>query len=170
MEAQRCVELTSTNSPCVLYLNPNFLPPFQYIHRDFLAAMERRVHPIPFRTRQLSSPSPMILQSLLWESRSPPSLCKAPAPRHAPGAFDVVAGGAGPHAGVPLLLITAGQQSAALLLAGDFLRLLPMVQRSRLDARYSHRSVQTHAGLCVLLLPKHRVNAQAERELMILYH
>ena len=54
--------------------------------------MEERSHPTPFRTRQLSSPSPMILQSLLWESRSPPSLCKAPAPRHAPGAFDVVAG------------------------------------------------------------------------------
>ena len=31
----------------------------------------------------------MILQSLLWESRSPPSLCQAPAPRHAPGAFGV---------------------------------------------------------------------------------
>ena len=55
--------------------------------------MEERSHPTPFRTRQLSSPSPMILQSLLWESRSPPSLCKAPAPRHAPGAFDVVAPG-----------------------------------------------------------------------------
>ena len=51
--------------------------------------MEERSHPTPFRTRQLSSPSPMILQSLLWESRSPPSLCQAPAPRHAPGAFGV---------------------------------------------------------------------------------
>ena len=88
MEAQRCVELTSTNSPCVLYLNQNFLPPFQYIHRDFLAAMERRVHPIPFRTRQLSSLSPMILHIIMWESRSPPRIfAQAPSSFRAPGLF-----------------------------------------------------------------------------------
>ena len=32
MEALRSVELTGTNSPCALYLNLNFLPPFQYIY------------------------------------------------------------------------------------------------------------------------------------------
>ena len=31
--------------------------------------MEERVHPIPFRTRKLSSPSPMILHNVMWESR-----------------------------------------------------------------------------------------------------
>lgn len=34
--------------------------------------MEERVHPIPFRTRQLSSPSSMILRILTWESRTTP--------------------------------------------------------------------------------------------------
>ena len=36
--------------------------------------MEERVHPIPFRTRQLSSPSSMILRPLTWESRTTPRL------------------------------------------------------------------------------------------------
>ena len=36
--------------------------------------MEERVHPIPFRTRQLSSPSSMILRTLTWESRTTPRL------------------------------------------------------------------------------------------------
>ena len=36
--------------------------------------MEERVHPIPFRTRKLSSPSPMILHISMWESRSTPGL------------------------------------------------------------------------------------------------
>ena len=36
--------------------------------------MEERVHPIPFRTRQLSSPSSMILHILVWESRTVPRL------------------------------------------------------------------------------------------------
>ena len=36
--------------------------------------MEERVHPIPFRTRQLSSPSSMILRILTWESRTTPRL------------------------------------------------------------------------------------------------
>lgn len=31
-------------------------------------------HPIPFRTRQLSSPSSMILRTLTWESRTTPRL------------------------------------------------------------------------------------------------
>ena len=36
--------------------------------------LEERVHPIPFRTRQLSSPSSMILHILVWESRTAPRL------------------------------------------------------------------------------------------------
>ena len=36
--------------------------------------LEERVHPIPFRTRQLSSPSSMILHILMWESRTVPRL------------------------------------------------------------------------------------------------
>ena len=36
--------------------------------------LEERVHPIPFRTRQLSSPSSMILHILVWESRTVPRL------------------------------------------------------------------------------------------------
>ncbi len=39
-----------------------------------LAAIEKRPHPIPFRTRKLSSSSPMILASSRWESRSLPGL------------------------------------------------------------------------------------------------
>ena len=67
MQAPRGVELTSTNSPCGLFLKKYFLPPCQ-LHIS-LAAMEERVHPIPFRTWQLSSPSPMILHIFMWESR-----------------------------------------------------------------------------------------------------
>ena len=40
--------------------------------------MEERVHPIPFRTRKLSSPSPMILHNVMWESRPLPTSFKAP--------------------------------------------------------------------------------------------
>ena len=36
--------------------------------------MEEGVHPIPFRTRKLSPPSPMILRTLAWESRPMPAL------------------------------------------------------------------------------------------------
>lgn len=37
-------------------------------------SIEKRVYPIPFRTRKSSSSSPMILQFLLWESRTMLSL------------------------------------------------------------------------------------------------
>ena len=37
--------------------------------KNLLVAMEERVHPIPFRTWKLSSPSPMILHNVMWESR-----------------------------------------------------------------------------------------------------
>ena len=46
--------------------------------------MEERVHPIPFRTRKLSSPSPMILHNVMWESR--PLSTIAPKPLAATGA------------------------------------------------------------------------------------
>ena len=40
--------------------------------------MEERVHPIPFRTWKLSSPSPMILHNVMWESRPLPTSFKKP--------------------------------------------------------------------------------------------
>ena len=43
--------------------------------KSFPVTMERRPHPFPFRTRSLSSSSPMVLQSyVLWESRTLPGL------------------------------------------------------------------------------------------------
>ena len=82
MEAPRGVELTGTNSPCGLF-GKNFLPPCQLYfgrHRpgNSLTAMEERVHPIPFRTRKLSSPSPMILHNVMWESRPLPTIAAKP--------------------------------------------------------------------------------------------
>ena len=90
MEAPRGVELTSTNSPCVLF-SCNFLPSLVIIFDKIsLVVMEERVHPTPFRTRQLSSPSPMILHNVMWESRPPPKIVqKAPAASCA-GAFFVI--------------------------------------------------------------------------------
>ena len=40
--------------------------------------MEERVHPIPFRTRKLSSPSPMILHNVMGESRPLSTLAPKP--------------------------------------------------------------------------------------------
>lgn len=40
--------------------------------------MEERVHPIPFRTRKLSSPSPMILHNVMWESRPLSTIASKP--------------------------------------------------------------------------------------------
>ena len=37
-----------------------------------LVSIEKRVYPIPFRTRQSSSSSPMILHTFVWESRPMP--------------------------------------------------------------------------------------------------
>ena len=37
-------------------------------------SIEKRVHPIPFRTRKLSASSPMILRIFTWESRPMPRL------------------------------------------------------------------------------------------------
>ena len=39
-----------------------------------LVAMPGSPHPIPFRTRSLSSPGPMVLRPKARESRSPPGL------------------------------------------------------------------------------------------------
>ena len=36
--------------------------------------MERRVHPVPFRTRKLSASSPMILHIHVWERRPGPTI------------------------------------------------------------------------------------------------
>lgn len=41
-------------------------------------AIEERVHPTPFRTRKLSSPSPMILHNVMWESRPLPKIARKP--------------------------------------------------------------------------------------------
>lgn len=49
--------------------------------------MEERVHPIPFRTWKLSSPSPMILHNVMWESRPLPTSFKKPFAAQARRAF-----------------------------------------------------------------------------------
>ena len=43
-----------------------------------MVAIEERVHPTPFRTRKLSSPSPMILHNVMWESRPLPKIVRRP--------------------------------------------------------------------------------------------
>ena len=43
-----------------------------------MVAIEERVHPTPFRTRKLSSPSPMILHNVMWESRPLPKIVRDP--------------------------------------------------------------------------------------------
>ena len=72
------MELTSTNSPCVLFLEKTFHPCFNKIYQISLVAIEERVHPTPFRTRKLSSPSPMILHNVMWESRPLPKIVRRP--------------------------------------------------------------------------------------------
>ena len=70
---QRCIQLTDTNSPCGLFFSQTSLIPCQlYILHISLVSIEKRVYPIPFRTRQSSSSSPMILHILVWESRPMP--------------------------------------------------------------------------------------------------
>ena len=48
-----------------------------------LVVIAARSHPIPSRTRKLSSPAPMVLYGRPWESRTPPALC----PLREEGAF-----------------------------------------------------------------------------------
>ena len=51
----------------------NLSSPLSIIHFHIsLVSIEKRVYPIPFRTRQSSSSSPMILHILVWESRPMP--------------------------------------------------------------------------------------------------
>src|SRR5574344_2455766 len=101
------MELTDTNSPFVLFLECiNFLHPYQlYICQISLAAMEERVHPNPFRTRKLSSPSPMILRVSCGQvGRRQRFFKKLPA-AYARGAFLRLRGEATlhcPFAGVPV--------------------------------------------------------------------
>ena len=47
-----------------------------------MVAIEERVHPTPFRTRKLSSPSPMILHNVMWESRPLPKIVRDPLAAH----------------------------------------------------------------------------------------
>ena len=69
---QRCIQLTDTNSPCGLFFSQP-LSSLSIIHLKIsLVSIEKRVYPIPFRTRQSSSSSPMILHTLVWESRPMP--------------------------------------------------------------------------------------------------
>ena len=57
-----------------------------------MVAIEERVHPTPFRTRKLSSPSPMILHNVMWESRPLPKVVRDPlAALSARGSFFVPA-------------------------------------------------------------------------------
>ena len=57
-----------------------------------MVAIEERVHPTPFRTRKLSSPSPMILHNVMWESRPLPKIVRDPlAALSARGSFFVPA-------------------------------------------------------------------------------
>ena len=51
---------------------------FQKMPEISLVAIEERVHPTPFRTRKLSSPSPMILHNVMWESRPLPKIARKP--------------------------------------------------------------------------------------------
>ena len=113
MEAPRGVELTSTNSPCVLF-SCNFLPSLVIIFDKIsLVVMEERVHPTPFRTRQLSSPSPMILHNVMWESRPPPKIVrKAPAAVRA-GAFSFFFSSFLLPSYLPILRLSASQLSLA---------------------------------------------------------
>lgn len=56
-----------------------------------MVAIEERVHPTPFRTRKLSSPSPMILHNVMWESRPLPKIVRDPLAAHsARGSFFMV--------------------------------------------------------------------------------
>ena len=64
--------------------------------------MEERVHPIPFRTRKLSSPSPMILHNVMWESRPLSTIAPKPlAATSARGFVFCICCGRMPHPPLP---------------------------------------------------------------------
>ena len=54
--------------------NPASVPVSSHIRPVDLVAMPGGPHPIPFRTRSLSLPGPMVLRLKARESRSPPGL------------------------------------------------------------------------------------------------
>ena len=79
VEAPRGVKLTGTNNPIGLIVPlQNAFPLKQclLVKLDFidLVAMPEGPHPIPFRTRSLSLPGPMVLRLKARESRSSPGL------------------------------------------------------------------------------------------------
>lgn len=91
--------------------------------------MERRVHPIPFRTRQLSSLSPMILHIIMWESRSPPRIfAQAPSSFRAPGLFALLAASLA-RSGRSACLAGEGAWQAARQVVGGLPRLLCILRR-----------------------------------------
>ena len=68
------------------------------------------VHPIPFRTRQLSPPAPMVLRQPPWESRTPLSTSDgfvvSRAPRVSRDLSQCRLPGPSTHHGTPLASIT----------------------------------------------------------------
>ena len=81
VEAQRCVKLTGTNNPIGLIVSQQ--NPFALLNHTISSllmclvdpvAMSEIPHPIPFRTRSLRSPEPMVLRLKARESRSLPGL------------------------------------------------------------------------------------------------
>ena len=83
VEARRRVKLTGTNNPIGLIVSQQnsfdfrirqcLLAQFDIRSVD-LVVMSEVPHPIPFRTRSLSPPEPMVLRLKARESRSPPGL------------------------------------------------------------------------------------------------
>ena len=74
MEAQQCVELTSTNRPfglIIVFLSDTSVSDREeeasfdvvslHLNIDLPVVLARRIHPIPYRTRKLSSSAPMVL-------------------------------------------------------------------------------------------------------------
>ena len=88
VEARRRVKLTGTNNPIGLIVSQqNSFDDHQSpddrhdnvfsssaVRLVDLVAMSEVPHPIPFRTRSLSPPEPMVLRLKARESRSPPGL------------------------------------------------------------------------------------------------
>ena len=83
VEVGRPMKLTGTNNPIGLivsqinsfdYSNTDNVFSHSFIRLVDLVAMSEVPHPIPFRTRSLSPPEPMVLRLKARESRSPPGL------------------------------------------------------------------------------------------------
>ena len=84
-------EQTGTNSPFDLIFAKR-IPSLILTYIFVLVVTEEGVHPTPFRTRKLSSPSPMILHNVMWESRPLPKIVRDPlAALSARGSFFVPA-------------------------------------------------------------------------------